>query len=91
MILDPWGNYIADPVYRREKIIHGRIEPESWRVSKFQSRGIEARDDLLSLNVAAEAYSPLYRKHRRRFDLSEGSKEEREAEETPKYNNDSEN
>ena len=54
-ILDPWGKYIAGPVFKREKILNATIAPESWHVRKFESRGLEARNDLLSLNVTTEA------------------------------------
>jgi predicted amidohydrolase len=58
-ILDPMGNFLADPVYNKEKIVYADLEPKVWNIQKFQSRGIEARDDLLSLNLRAEAYKPL--------------------------------
>jgi nitrilase len=60
-VLDPWGNYVAEPVYKSEKTLYATIIPGSWDVRKFQSRGIEARDDLLSLNIATEGYSPFNR------------------------------
>ena len=81
-ILDPWGNYIAKPVYGHDKILHARMEPGSWHARKFQSRGVESRDDLLSLNIATEAYSPIYKKHLKKPDLSDDSREERETDNT---------
>jgi len=58
-ILDPWGKFIAGPMYDREDILISEINPESWELRKFQSRGIESRDDLLSLNIAREPYHSL--------------------------------
>lgn len=81
-ILDPWGNYIAKPVYGRDKILHARMEPGSWHTRKFQSRGVESRDDLLSLNVVTEAYSPIHKIHPEKPDLSDDSREERETDNT---------
>ncbi len=82
-ILDPWGNYIVKPVYGNDKILHARLEPGSWRVRKFQSRGVESRDDLLSLYVAKEAYSPVYKKYLKKQELSDDSREERATDITP--------
>jgi nitrilase len=72
-VLDPWGNYLAEPVYKSEKTLFATIRPGSWDVRKFQSRGIEARDDLLSLNIATERYSPLNRVPIEKFETSNGS------------------
>jgi predicted amidohydrolase len=58
-ILDPWGKFISGPVFDREEILFSEINPESWELRKFQSRGIEARDDLLSLNITKEPYQAL--------------------------------
>jgi nitrilase len=75
-VLDPWGNYVAEPVYKREKTLYATIRPGSWEVRKFQSRGIEARDDLLSLNIATERYSPMNRVPVERSEPSNGSTDE---------------
>jgi len=72
-VLDPWGNYVAEPVYKSEKTLYAKIRPGSWDVRKFQSRGIEARDDLLSLNITTERYSPLNRVPFEDSDPSNGS------------------
>lgn len=65
-ILTPWGKFLSGPKYSSEEIIYADIEPETWRVQKLQSRGIEARDDLLSLNLAKEAYQPIREKEERK-------------------------
>ncbi len=65
-VLTPWGKFISGPKYGSEEIIYADIEPETWRVQKYQSRGIEARDDLLSLNLAKEAYKPIREKKERK-------------------------
>jgi nitrilase len=71
-ILDPWGKFITGPVYDREEILFSEINPEFWELRKFQSRGIESRDDLLSLNVATEPYRSLNVKNqeKNRIDVS---------------------
>lgn len=58
-ILDPWGKFISGPIYDHEDVLISEVNPESWELRKFQSRGIESRDDLLSLNVAREPYHSL--------------------------------
>lgn len=68
-ILNPWGKFIYGPIYEREEILYADIEPEPWYVQKFQSRGIEARDDLLSLNLATETYRSLYVKNQDRSEI----------------------
>lgn len=61
-ILNPWGEFVSGPKYGSDEIIYADIEPEKWSVQKFQSRGIEARDDLLGLYLAKEAYQPILEK-----------------------------
>ena len=58
-ILDPWGKFISGPIYESEDILNAEINQKIWELRKFQSRGIEARDDLLSLNITRDPYRPL--------------------------------
>jgi predicted amidohydrolase len=64
-VLDPLGKYLVEPMYRNEKTIYTEIDPVLWDVKKIQSRGIESRDDLLSLNIATEAYRPYFIKNQK--------------------------
>ena len=64
-VLDPLGKYLAEPMFRNEKIICVQIDPAQWDVRKFQSRGMESRDDLLSLNIATEPYQPFLIKNKK--------------------------
>jgi len=57
-IINPWGNYIAGPIFEKEDILYADVDIEKWRVRKFQSRGVEARDDILSLNITKEPFKP---------------------------------
>jgi len=66
-ILNPWGKFLSGPKYGKEEILQNRIDLESWQARNFQSRGMEARDDLLSLSIATESYRPLYEKNRKRI------------------------
>jgi predicted amidohydrolase len=59
-VIDPWGQFISGPVFGRENIVCAEICPEKWRVQMYQSKGVEARDDLLSLNIAREPYQALH-------------------------------
>ncbi len=68
-VLDPWGKFISGPVFSREETLHSEINPESWKVRKFQSRGIEARDDLLSLNIAREPYNSMFIKNQEKNEI----------------------
>lgn len=63
-ILNPWGKYISGPNYEHEEILYADIDPTKWHTQKYQSRGIEARNDLLSLNIATETYQPFYVKNK---------------------------
>lgn len=58
-VIDPWGQFMSGPVFGRENIIYAEIDPEKWRVQMYQSKGVEARDDLLSLNIVREPYQAL--------------------------------
>lgn len=58
-IIDPWGKYVKGPIFNKEDIIYADADIEKWRVRKFQSRGVEARDDLLSLNILKEPFRPI--------------------------------
>jgi len=55
-IINPWGNYIAGPIFEKEDILYADVDVEKWRVRKFQSRGVEARDDILSLHITKEPF-----------------------------------
>jgi len=58
-IIDPWGKFVSGPIFSKEEVLYADIDPEGWRVQMYQSRGVEARDDLLSLNIHREPYNPL--------------------------------
>ena len=50
------------------KMLFANIDPDSWNIKKLQSRGVDARDDLLSLNLAKDEYRGLnLKKQPRRF------------------------
>jgi nitrilase len=68
-ILDPLGRFVSGPIYGREETLYVEIEPEPWQTQKLQSRGIDARDDLLSLNLATEEYRSLYTKNPKKVDI----------------------
>jgi hypothetical protein len=68
-ILDPLGKFVSGPIFGREEILYAEVDPESWQTQKLQSRGIDARDDLLSLNLATEEYRSLYMKNPKKIDM----------------------
>ena len=68
-ILDPLGRFVSGPIFRREETLYAEIDPESWQAQKLQSRGIDSRDDLLSLNLATEDYRSLFVKNQKMIDI----------------------
>jgi len=58
-IIDPWGQFLSGPIFGREDVVYADMDPERWRVQMFQSRGVEARDDLLNLKITKEPYQAL--------------------------------
>ena len=68
-IIDPWGRFIAGLIYGRDETIYAEIDTEQWQAQKLQSRGVEACDDLLSLNLATENHRPLYVKNQKSIDM----------------------
>ncbi|MBM2831211.1 MAG: aliphatic nitrilase [Dehalococcoidia bacterium] len=60
-IIDPYGNYIAGPVYDQETIVYGDIDLSEVMVKKHSvsPTGIYSRWDILSLAVRQHEYEPL--------------------------------
>lgn len=68
-ILNPWEIYISGPIYGHEEVLYADIDLDSWNIKKYQSRGIESRDDLLSLNLTIEEYKPLHFKEIKKVEM----------------------
>lgn len=58
-VIDPWGQFLSGPIFGREDIVYADVDHERWCVQMFQSRGVEAREDLLSLKITKEPYKAL--------------------------------
>jgi nitrilase len=58
-VLNPWGQFLSGPVFGREDVVYADVDSERWRVQMFQSRGVEARDDLLRMIISDEPYQAL--------------------------------
>ena len=60
-IVNPWGEYIAGPVYDEETIIYGDIDLSESDKARFAVNltGNYSRWDLLSLNVKQDTYKSL--------------------------------
>ncbi len=60
-IVNPWGEYIAGPVYNEETIVYGDIDLAEIDKARFAVNltGAYSRWDLLSLNVNQETYQPF--------------------------------
>ena len=60
-IVDPWGEYIAGPVYDEETIVYGDVDLTESDRARFAVNltGNYSRWDLLSLNVKQDPYEPL--------------------------------
>ena len=60
-VVNPYGEYIAGPVYDEETIVYGDIDPSDIDKSRLAVNltGSYSRWDLLSLNVQQATYEPL--------------------------------
>lgn len=60
-IINPFGNYIAGPVFDEATIVYADIDLADTYRSRFESNiaGIYSRWDLININVRQEAYEPV--------------------------------
>lgn len=60
-VVDPWGDYIAGPVYDQETIVYGDIDLSEVDRSRSSVNltGIYSRWDLMNMNVRDEPYEPI--------------------------------
>jgi len=60
-IVNPYGEYIAGPVYDQETIVYGDIDLADVDPSRYavSLTGIYSRWDILSLNVSEAGYQPI--------------------------------
>lgn len=60
-VVNPWGEYIAGPVYDKETIVYGEIDLGDVDRSRsgINMVGIYSRWDLLNVNIREETYEPL--------------------------------
>jgi predicted amidohydrolase len=60
-IVNPYGEYVAGPVYDEEKIVYGEIDLGEIDRSRYAVNltGIYSRWDILSLNRRQEVYTPF--------------------------------
>ena len=63
-IVNPWGEYIAGPVYNEETIVYGDIDLAEMDKARFAVNltGAYSRWDLINLNVQGETYQPFNRR-----------------------------
>lgn len=60
-IVNPFGNYLVEPVFNQETIIYAELDMEDRIVAKnvFDCMGHYSRWDVVSLNIKEEGYAPV--------------------------------
>ncbi|MFC1870268.1 carbon-nitrogen hydrolase family protein [Chloroflexota bacterium] len=60
-IINPYGEYVAGPVYDQETIVYGDIDLADIDRSRYSSNllGLYSRWDLLNINVRQKSYQPI--------------------------------